>query len=606
MRKLELVSIAWLLVLLQLAIANKVDGAGQAKPGCNDTCGNVTIKYPFGVGKDEKGPNCFLSKSFEVNCINGVPTLAKADLHKVFNISEIRFPNQVVLESYRIMAVDCTYMDQHPFIVNVLFDLASPFKVSAQANRFRAMGCDTTAYINNTGASFTSLCETQWMMSSGKKKQGGLGQCQIALPGGSRGYIYHVTDQFDYKKSACWRNCSYAVLADEEFEFSKDVLDSYLDKQSGVNTSIRFPLVAEWAIEDGLCGADNTSKTCGTNTWCQNTSSSESGYHCFCKLDCEGNPYLNDTAGCRNGDEPFPSIPVALAGGVVLAATLGASSYSYGSWAQKKAVMKLTSKFLQELQNTGDLSSPDIPVDPDTDPSSFGGDSGPDTNPDDPDIGDDGPDTNPEDPNSGDNNLKDYNQQDLKKAIKHYQKGRRIAIWASRSRVASAVLPGQAAVEIRKYTVQERDKLRDFVLGDPSSKAFNQRRTALAMVFLSAVDEGRLEEVVDSSIWAEERKEQLLGVAEIAKGCLQKVEGRPKMLRVRDDLLVCAPGGRSAQGGRPITGAGGRRPEQNYDWQGMIENVQGQAQSFLEQNQTGIEESTPVPEEGETGENLAF
>ena len=175
MRKLELVSIAWLLVLLQLAIANKVDGAGQAKPGCNDRCGNVTIKYPFGVGKDEKGPNCFLSKSFEVNCINGVPTLAKADLHKVFNISEIRFPNQVVLESCRIMAVDCTYTDQHPFIVNVSFDLASPFKVSAQANRFRAMGCDTTAYINNTGASFTSLCETQWMMSSGKKKQGGLG-----------------------------------------------------------------------------------------------------------------------------------------------------------------------------------------------------------------------------------------------------------------------------------------------------------------------------------------------------------------------------------------------------------------------------------------------
>ncbi|XXG46354.1 hypothetical protein AAC387_Pa02g1220 [Persea americana] len=752
MRKLELVSIAWLLVLLQLGIANKVDGAGEAKPGCNDTCGNVTIKYPFGVGKDEKGHNCFLSKSFEVNCINGVPTLAKADLHKVFNISEIRFPNQVVLESYRIMAVDCTYTDQHPFIVNVSFDLASPFKVSAQANRFRAMGCDTTAYINNTGASFTSLCETQWMMSSGKKKQGGLGQCQIAVPGGSRGYSYHVTDQFDYKKSACWRNCSYAVLADEEFEFSKDVLDSYLDKQSGVNTSIRFPLVAEWAIEDGLCGADNTSKTCGTNTWCQNTSSSESGYHCFCKLDCEGNPYLNDTAGCRNGDAPFPSIPVALAGGVVLAATLGASSYSYGSWAQKKAVMKLTSKFLQELQNTGDLSSPDIPVDPDTDPSSFGGDSGPDTNPDDPDIGDDGPDTNPEDPNSGDNNLKDYNQQDLKKAIKHYQKGRRIAIWASRSRVASAVLRGQAAVEIRKYTVQERDKLRDFVLGvrtlsrivihanvarllgistrersliyrhfsdrtlrnslhgsqcdrpsweerlkiavgtarglafahskglyhgnvkssnilldarcncklvdfgvsrlwrkntlwdsskgyvdpdymnsrtnklaatmdvysfgvvlvelitgqDPSSKAFNQRRTALAMVFLSAVDEGRLEEVVDSSIWAEERKEQLLGVAEIAKGCLQKVEGRPKMLRVRDDLLVCAPGGRSAQGGRPITGAGGRRPEQNYGWQGLIENVQGQAQSFLEQNQTGIEQSTPVPEEGGTGENLDF
>ncbi|RWR72772.1 wall-associated receptor kinase 2-like protein [Cinnamomum micranthum f. kanehirae] len=695
MRKLELVSIAWLLVLLQLAIANKVEGAGQAKPGCNDTCGNVTIKYPFGVGKDEKGHNCFLNKAFEVNCINGVPTLAKADVDKVFNISEIRFPNQVVLESNRIMAVDCTYTDHGNLKHNVSFDLASPFKVSAQANRFRAMGCDTKAYINNTGASFTSMCETQWMMISGKKKQGGLGQCQIAVPGGSSGYVYHVTDEFDYEKSACWRNCSYAVLADEEFEFSKDVIDSYLDKQSGVNTSIRFPLVAEWAIED--------------------------------------------------------------AGGVVLAATLGASSYSYGSWAQKKAVMKLTSKFLQELQNTGDLSSPDSPVDPDTysdagDPSSFDGDGGPDTNPDDPYTGDGGPDTNPEDPNLGDNYPKDFDQQDLKKAIKLYRKGRRIAIWANRCRVATAVLPGQAAVEVRKYTVQERDKLRDFVLGvralsrivihanvarllgistrersliyrhfsdrtlhnslhgsrsdrpsweerlkiaggtarglafahskgvyhgnvksfnilldarcncklvdfgvsrlwrkntlwdsskgyvdpyymnsmtnkltaamdvysfgvvlvelitgqDPSSKAFNQRRMALAMVFLSAVDEVRLEEVVDSSIWAEERKEQLLGVAEIAKGCLQKVEGRPGMLRVRDDLLKLASRGRSAQGGRPIIGAGGGRPVQSYDWQGKIENVQGQAQSFLDQYQKGTEESAPVPEEEENGGDLEY
>ncbi|KAJ8643657.1 hypothetical protein MRB53_005405 [Persea americana] len=228
MRKLELVSIAWLLVLLPLAIANKVDGAGQAKPGCNDRCGNVTIKYPFGVGKDEKGHNCFLSKSFEVNCINGVPTLAKADLHKVFNISEIRFPNQVVLESCRIMAVDCTYTDQHPFIVNVSFDLASPFKVSAQANRFRAMGCDTTAYINNTGASFTSLCETQWMMSSGKKKQGGLGQCQIAVPGGSRGVLKWRMGKVS--KIGC-KMASHRLFKDKAKNWVNDLQGMFTDLQ---------------------------------------------------------------------------------------------------------------------------------------------------------------------------------------------------------------------------------------------------------------------------------------------------------------------------------------------------------------------------------------
>ncbi|KAJ8643668.1 hypothetical protein MRB53_005416 [Persea americana] len=704
MRNLELVSIAWLVVLLPLSIANKTPD--HPKEDCLRTCGNVSIDYPFGIGED-----CFLNEAFNVSCNDGgLLTLENSDIDHKFTISAIRSPDQVLLLSHQIMARDCnndTGMDRQS---NVSFVLGEPFKVSSRANRFRALGCDTTAFIANENSNFGSRCDTQWIINSaGKKKHGGLGQCQIALPYNSSGYNYSVTDMFNYTDSACWRTCSYAVLAEEGYNISTEVLDHFPNNQ--------IPLVAEWAIQDRRCDKSGRSSTCGEHAWC-NYTASESGYHCYCNSDCEGNPYLNGTDGCRTG-----------AGGVVLAATLGASSYSYGSWAQKKAIMKLTSKVLQELQNTGDVSSPDAPVDlemGDGDPSSIDVDGGPDT-------GDGEFDTNIDDPNTVDENPRDFNQQDLKKAIKLCQKGRRIAIWASR-RVEIADLPGQGPVDIRKYTVQERSQLPLFVKGvrtlsrtvihanvarllgistrersliykqfsdrtlrdslhnspwdrpsweerlkialgtarglafahskglyhgnvkssnilldekcncklvefgvarvwskntllnssrgyvdqeymnlgtnqliasmdvysfgvvlvelitgqDPSSKAFNRRgRKSLAMVFVSALDEGRLQEVVDHNIWAEERKEQLLGVANLAKECLQQGgKGRQKMLRIRNILSKLAPKGPGPQGGRPIDAAGSRPGfARNPNLEGQIENVQSEVQSALDVSQ---------------------
>ncbi|KAJ8643664.1 hypothetical protein MRB53_005412 [Persea americana] len=598
MRNLELVSIAWLVVLLPLSIANKAPD--HPKEYCLRTCGNVSIDYPFGIGED-----CYLNEAFNVSCnVGGVLTLEKSDIDHKFTISAIRFPDQVLLLSHQIMARDCnndTGMDRQS---SVSFVLGEPFKVSSRANRFRALGCDTTAFIVNEDSNFGSRCgsrcDTQWIINSaGKKKHGGLGQCEIALPYNSSGYNYSVTDMFNYSASACWRTCSYAVLAEEGYNISNEVLDHF--------RNIQIPLVAEWAIQDGRCDrSSERSSTCGEHARC-NYTASESGYHCYCNSDCEGNPYLNGTDGCRTGGTGFPALQVALAGGAVLAATLGASSYSYGSWAKKKAIMKLTSKLLQELKNTGDISSPDTPVDPnmsDADPSSFDGDGGPET-------GEGGFDTNIDDPNTADNNPRDFNQQDLKKAIKLYQKGRRIAIWASRRRIARADLPGQGPVEIRKYTVQERSELPLFVKGVRTLsrtvihanvarllgistrersliyKQFSDRTLRDSLhTSPSDLDEGRLQEVVDHNIWAEERKEQLLGVAELAKECLQQGgKGRPKMQRVRNILSEWAPKGPrpQAQGGRPTYAADGRPGvAQNPDLEGQMANLQGQAQSALD------------------------
>ncbi|MFS7974863.1 putative wall-associated receptor kinase, galacturonan-binding domain-containing protein [Helianthus anomalus] len=52
-----------LIVILSTTKSTSQSQLAQSLPGCPDKCGNITIPYPFGIGKD-----CSLSEIYEVNC----------------------------------------------------------------------------------------------------------------------------------------------------------------------------------------------------------------------------------------------------------------------------------------------------------------------------------------------------------------------------------------------------------------------------------------------------------------------------------------------------------------------------------------------------------
>lgn len=64
MQVVKLVShISFLLLMLMFPPASAQPLDGLAKPNCSDHCGNISIPYPFGIGK-----GCYLEKSFDVEC----------------------------------------------------------------------------------------------------------------------------------------------------------------------------------------------------------------------------------------------------------------------------------------------------------------------------------------------------------------------------------------------------------------------------------------------------------------------------------------------------------------------------------------------------------
>ncbi|XP_077254172.1 wall-associated receptor kinase 5-like [Tasmannia lanceolata] len=287
---------------------------------CPSKCGNVAITYPFGIGKKE----CFLA-GFEVTCDKGVPFLVNANLTLV----EILFPDQVRLLTTQKMAVDCQNLPKDN--QNNCIKLEKPFTISGRGTRFVAMGCDTKAYVTNN-SSFTIECDCQWMKGEGGvNKHGGLGHCQSSIADGEKEYCYNVTNSYNYAKSSCVIDCGFAVLAEAGYGFNESALMNF---SNSVYNSLSLPLVADWAVggteKCPICTA------CRENTVC-NVSRRGWGYTCQCMDDYKGNPYLTGSKGCK--DRSFPAVPVALAGGFALLATLAASSWKYGSLQQRKLAL---------------------------------------------------------------------------------------------------------------------------------------------------------------------------------------------------------------------------------------------------------------------------
>nr|XP_009392075.1 PREDICTED: putative wall-associated receptor kinase-like 16 [Musa acuminata subsp. malaccensis] len=296
-----------LLTLLQAATtaaASAPPSPNVVSPHCNETCGSISIPYPFGIGH-----GCF-REGFEVTCevVKGsaTPRAFLGGSEGNITVQSISLP-----QGQASMLNDIAWLcfNRTGGVVDYQkssFNLSGlPFRVSNTGNKFTTLGCNVVGILlglkNNTyGTGCASFCFEESSIASGSCH--GTGCCESTIPQ----ELEYVTAGLDYFNNLSsykdYSPCAYAFIADQDwFSFDKSDLSNHTFRgkyKHGV------PLVLDWVAGKQTCEEakrNPSSYACrSTNSECFNSKSLQ-GYICNCSTGFHGNPYLPD--GCKDIDE---------------------------------------------------------------------------------------------------------------------------------------------------------------------------------------------------------------------------------------------------------------------------------------------------------------
>ncbi|KAL3523056.1 hypothetical protein ACH5RR_015890 [Cinchona calisaya] len=202
----NLFSLLFLLVCIIIFSPAKV--RALAKPGCNDTCGNVRIPYPFGIS-----PGCALNDSFIIICNSSKPYLSKLNL-EVLNVS---LQNRT-LTIYIPITHFCSSGTETSAItgwnINTTDLAGTPFFYSKTYNKMMLFGCGN-AVLNQSEFKILSSCASTCEFSTPQviTKCYGVNCCETTLPF----YLteYHLKLTISRFNSST--NCASVFLADQNW-----------------------------------------------------------------------------------------------------------------------------------------------------------------------------------------------------------------------------------------------------------------------------------------------------------------------------------------------------------------------------------------------------
>ncbi|XP_010673968.3 wall-associated receptor kinase-like 6 [Beta vulgaris subsp. vulgaris] len=286
--------------------------ANTTKPGCPRMCGNLTIPYPFGIGKD-----CAMGDDYVIKCItvNGTTYAVYVDdSTAALDISETELTLTATPAAQSCNSVGTTVENRYgSFHVT-----GKPYALSSTANKFIVTGCHHYGLIEaQTRAgrkviSCVALCTKVEDLLD--ETCSGLGCCEAHIPKGLQDFNASL-EKIVYNTTVSSGNCSYAFIAKHSsinFRRAIDLLDPRF--ASGVEV---MSAVLDWFIANATCRvAQRNSATyaCQQNTSCIDLDKDLNvhGYRCKCLSGYEGNPYLSpgctDINECKGSSNPCSGI----------------------------------------------------------------------------------------------------------------------------------------------------------------------------------------------------------------------------------------------------------------------------------------------------------
>ncbi|KAL2318392.1 hypothetical protein Fmac_032268 [Flemingia macrophylla] len=288
----EVLMFALGLAMVVVAVALAPD-QNQTLPGCNSTCGNIQIPYPFGVGNSSTQPQqpCYLEPKFHLVCNNSNSNLLWADL-TVLSINVQAHQMDVMFWVARF----CNDSDyNNPWITT------AAFSISRNKNKFLTVGCDSYGILNSNyeNRTYSTGCLTKCygnnveIIDNGTCS--GIGCCQVDIPPRMRRISSIQAATF----SNSTRDCSYSFLAKHNsYNFSISHLQSF--------PYVTLPLVVDWTVGERNCSRFESSRNeyaCKDHSHCNDTDT-DIGYRCTCDHGYQGNPYLGctDINECKSTD----------------------------------------------------------------------------------------------------------------------------------------------------------------------------------------------------------------------------------------------------------------------------------------------------------------